>query len=542
MFDNLKIKNLLLLGFSFPAIAFLLFAWLSVARMGEINQQSTIIATNWLPSVKLIETINTQTADLRNAEAVHIISTDSSQIKAQTAKINKIKLQIQNSITSYEKLVSSKEEQELFREFRIVYQDYLDIQQDLLLLSERNENEQAKALFLGKSLEKYDEYSAELATLSSMNQQGANQASEMADTVYGEAVNIVLISSIVILIVIIFSWLFITTKLIRPINNIRNAMSQVAEGNLRTSIPVLGENELGVLAEYCNVTIDKLSTTINELFSVSDNVASASAELAATMAHASNNSKNELLEVEQISTAINELSSTAQETSSNAQAAELSAIEATKGIKLGNEALKTSDGISNKIGTSLKESTDIVRKLKDYSTEIGSVIDIINSISEQTNLLALNAAIEAARAGEQGRGFAVVADEVRSLAAKTQRSTVDIQGLIAQLQTQSEDADNYMKINSTLIEELVQVGQQVRASFEGISTSIATISEVNAQVATASEEQSFVTNDISQRVTATATLVHQNVSGISQSATASEELSRLSEQQHTILSFFKVKS
>jgi len=155
-------------------------------------------------------------------------------------------------------------------------------------------------------------------------------------------------------------------------------------------------------------------------------------------------------------------------------------------------------------------------------------------------LLALNAAIEAARAGEQGRGFAVVADEVRNLASKTQTSTVSIQEIIEKLQSQSEMADKNMLKNVELIQESVLLANHVKASFEDISSAVQSISDINTLVATASEQQYCVTEDISKNTTMTFDLVQQNVSAVNQTLQASSELSHLAESQKQELSFFRV--
>ncbi|XAW90713.1 methyl-accepting chemotaxis protein [Vibrio sp. CDRSL-10 TSBA] len=196
--------------------------------------------------------------------------------------------------------------------------------------------------------------------------------------------------------------------------------------------------------------------------------------------------------------------------------------------------------MSLKIGDSLGEATSLVNQLKEYSTDIGEVIDVINSISEQTNLLALNAAIEAARAGEAGRGFAVVADEVRSLAAKTQQSTIDIQEIITKLQSQAEKADQFMQSNSKLIDDSQQIAHTVQEAFKKITESVTTISDVNTLVATAASEQSSVTEDISNNIASTVDIVNQNVAGIAESTNASRSLARESENQKGLLNVFVI--
>lgn len=537
---NIKIGTLLLGGFIIPIIALIGLVWLSITEMGTINSQSTIISTNWLPSVQLVERVNTQTSDLRNRESVHIISTNATQIASATQAIEDSKAEIQKTLSEYEQLVSSDEEKRLLQEFKQKYNDYLVIQRNLLALSEQNKNEEAKALYLGQSRDAYRAYSEVLTRLSDLNEASANQASEYGDVIYEEAIEMMLAVVVVVTIVVIATGLVISKNLTSSISLVQDAMGKMAQGNLTVRIEQLGNNELGILADSYNQAASKLSQLMSKLIAVADNVALSSETLASTMNQADANSQNMLSQVEQIATALTEMSSTALEMSQNAANAETAAGEAIAYVEVGNKSLIESNKISLKIGDSLGEATSLVNQLKEYSTDIGEVIDVINSISEQTNLLALNAAIEAARAGEAGRGFAVVADEVRSLAAKTQQSTIDIQEIITKLQSQAEKADQFMQSNSKLIDDSQQIAHTVQEAFKKITESVTTISDVNTLVATAASEQSSVTEDISNNIASTVDIVNQNVAGIAESTNASRSLARESENQKGLLNVFVI--
>jgi methyl-accepting chemotaxis protein len=538
---NINIGKLLLLGFFIPVIAIIGLMMLSISQMGTINEQSTEISTNWLPSVKLVERIGNETGDLRNDEAVHIISTDAKAIQDANTLILSQKKQIDIFIADYKKLISSPEEKTLFDQFNDQYKQYLTIQADLLKLSEENYNEQAKALFLGKSMDAYTEYSNTLQALSSLNATGASDASSFGDAIYDQALTIMVASVVAVTISIVIIALMISSNLVGSITTIQNAMIKMSEGDLTVRISKQGNNELGVLAECVNKTSEQFAKLTQQLIAVADNVDGSSQMLASTMNQADANSQEMLMQVEQVATAVNEMSSTAMDISRNATEAEAFAIEANESVKHGHDALVESNKISDKINLSIKESTQIVNELKSYSNEIGAVIEVINSISEQTNLLALNAAIEAARAGEQGRGFAVVADEVRTLAGKTQTSTINIQDIITKLQKQASKADEYMQSNSYLIDDAQKIAQRVRESFSGITLSVSKISEMNSLVATASTQQSSVTEEISKNITHMLDMVNQNVVGISESSTASAELSKQSTNQKKLLGYFVIK-
>lgn len=315
-------------------------------------------------------------------------------------------------------------------------------------------------------------------------------------------------------------------------------METMAEGNFTQNIQVSGK-ETGIY-----LSLIKLSRQLTELIrnthGISESVASASQQLNVIMNETKSNAQDELSQMEQISTAINELSSTSQEVSQQAVSAEDEAKSALGNVDNGKLTLEKNISLIDTIHASVNDSAEIVNELRQFALEIGSVTEVINSVSEQTNLLALNAAIEAARAGEHGRGFAVVADEVRSLASKTQESTISIQEIIDKLQKQSENAQSNMHQNVELIEESVALADNVKASFEEIARAVDSISEINTLVATAAQEQFSVTEDISKNTTQAFDLVQKNAAGVEETLQASADLSRLAETQKSELSFFRV--
>jgi len=538
--QNISIGKLLALGFLIPGVAIIGFLLLSISQMRTINQQSIVISKHWLPSVQLIGRIDTLTADLRNDEAVHILSSEELKVKEAEEAIEALKLKINTAIATYAELITDPNEQKLLDKFKKEYDDYLIIQKQLLVYSKNNKMFKVRSLYLGKSLAAYKQYSNTLLELSEMDKASAARANQYSNTIYNESITIMVTTVIVIGLGIFIISLLISRSLINSILTVQKAMIKMSTGDLNIRIHNQGKNELGVLSECFNKTAIQLSELTNNLISVADNVAGSSDTLASTMNQANNNSQNMLMQVEQVATAVNEMSSTAMDISKNATDAEASANEAGNNVENGHSALEESKTLSEKLSHSVTESTEIVNELKNYSIEIGTVIDVINSISDQTNLLALNAAIEAARAGEQGRGFAVVADEVRSLAAKTQQSTIDIQEIITKLQSQAEKADQYMISNSELIDQSQQISIQVNDAFSGISQSVQTISEMNALVATAATEQSHVTDEISQSIVLTVDMVNENVTAIGESSGASSELSKQSTKQKEVLSFFSL--
>ncbi|WP_321462748.1 methyl-accepting chemotaxis protein [uncultured Vibrio sp.] len=345
--------------------------------------------------------------------------------------------------------------------------------------------------------------------------------------------------AIILLVASLISWL-LANYIVTPIRHLQNTMREVAKGNLLVTAEEIGKNEVSQLAHDVNQTIIQLRNTVGSLVRISEDVASASTELATVMTQSSANSDKEKQEVEQVASAINQLESAATEVSNNAQLADGASTEARQIATESLNMFEQSTRASAKMADQLNAAAVVVTSLKEQSEQIGRVIDVIEGISEQTNLLALNAAIEAARAGESGRGFAVVADEVRMLAARTQESTKEIQEIIEELQQQSGTANESMHSSLTMLKDNQAIAEEVSLSLNNISKSISDLNTMNTHVATASEEQKQVTTDINNNLSNIYQLVSENVTGITQSAAAAQELSGLAEKQQQELKQFQI--
>ncbi|KPX38798.1 Methyl-accepting chemotaxis protein [Pseudomonas amygdali pv. eriobotryae] len=323
----------------------------------------------------------------------------------------------------------------------------------------------------------------------------------------------------------------ITRQITRPLQETLAVVDRIASGDLTQTLAVTRRDELGVLQQG----IQRMGSTLRELIGgIRDSVvqiASAAEELSAVTEQTSAGVNSQKVETDQVATAMHEMSATVAEVARNAEQASQAASnadrEARDGDKVVGEAIVQIERLANEVG----RSADAMNQLEQESDKIGKVMDVIKAVAEQTNLLALNAAIEAARAGEQGRGFAVVADEVRNLAKKTQDSTVSIQKMIANLQSGSERAAASMQ--ETLGKAQEGASNVVRAGelLEEIAEGIANISDRNIQVASAAEEQSLIAEEIHRNVNDINSLVIQVSAGAEQTAVRSRELARLAEQQ-----------
>ncbi|MCG3737096.1 methyl-accepting chemotaxis protein [Vibrio cincinnatiensis] len=337
----------------------------------------------------------------------------------------------------------------------------------------------------------------------------------------------------------IFAW-FVAGIIAKPAQMIQQAMQEVSEGNLSIRIETSGKNELASLSQDINATIERLQHTLRDLNMISDQVASSSQELASVMVQSENNSQQEILAVESVATAATELESMAKSMSESAASADELTRNAGKKVEISLEIFEENQQDNEKITQVLHDAAAIIQELQEQSTQINNVVEMISNVSEQTNLLALNAAIEAARAGEAGRGFAVVADEVRVLAVNTQKSTRDIKTIIEQLQNKSLQANQNMQTSIQLLENNDKLSEKANLAMQEIIQVMTLINDTNTQVAVGAEEQANVTSEISKNMMNISDIVQQNFVGLSQCSSASNELSHLANDQKDKIAFFKI--
>ncbi|WP_248767047.1 methyl-accepting chemotaxis protein [Pseudomonas sp. MWU12-2345] len=334
----------------------------------------------------------------------------------------------------------------------------------------------------------------------------------------------------------------IARSIVRPLQETVNAMANIASGesDLTHSLDTHGQDEVTQLARHFNGFTSKLRSVVGQLQDSATALGQSSSDLGSNATQAQARSQQQSQQMEMVATAINEVTYGVQDVAKNAEQAASEMRDAEAQARQGQLNIDNSLQQIDSLSATINQAVEVIRTLAAESTQIGSVLEVIRSIAEQTNLLALNAAIEAARAGEQGRGFAVVADEVRLLAQRTQKSTAEIQSMIERLQGHSEAAVKVIGDSSRASQLTIEQAGLAGESLNAIGQALRNLNGLNASIASATLEQSHVVEEINQNVTDAAGLSHSTALAAEQSSVDSEKLKNLSQQLNTLLKQFKV--
>lgn len=313
------------------------------------------------------------------------------------------------------------------------------------------------------------------------------------------------------------------------------------DGDLRQRVVVRDSNDsIDRLGRHFNKFIDKIHKTVREVAEDAERLALASSTMLDISNHSTANVTRQHSETDQVATAMNEMTATAAEVARNAASAAEAAHHAEAEAQQGTKVVQNTIAAINSLSVEVGSANEVIKKLKGDSEQIGKVLDVIRSIAEQTNLLALNAAIEAARAGEQGRGFAVVADEVRTLASRTQQSTAEIQKMIEILQSGAIDSVRVMEAGKIRAEEGAEQAAKAGVALERITRAVETINQMNTQIASAAHEQSAVSHEIDNNVNNISQATTTTAEGAQKTVAESKELARLAKHLQELITQYKV--
>ena len=335
--------------------------------------------------------------------------------------------------------------------------------------------------------------------------------------------------------------LLFSLSITRPIQRLAETIGIIdRDSDLSRRIEINSKDELGEMAHSFNEMLEKLHHSMREVSSSTSQLAAAAEELSAITIESNQAIETQRSETEQVATAMNEMSATVQEVSESAHKAAQAAQGADGSARKGRDVVQQTVDSIDQLANDVRSTSSVIKKLEGEAENIGTVLDVIRGIAEQTNLLALNAAIEAARAGEQGRGFAVVADEVRSLASRTQDSTTEIQTMIEALQHEARAAVDAMAKGEAQAESGVEKAAMAGEALAEITRAVTAINDMNTHIASAAEEQSAVAEEINRNIATISEVAEHNTENAEQTSRASEELAHLASELQTLVAQFKI--
>jgi len=386
-----------------------------------------------------------------------------------------------------------------------------------------------------------DPISGKIAELVSLQLRVAGEEKDRVDEIYSSSMTIFIVLTLIAIVASVLIGLWVTRAVMRPIDNIVSTLNTVrVDSDLTVKFKTFNDDELGQISTNLTLVIEHLRGILNSISLAANTVGDSTVKLSEFTQQTNDRMHQQQSETEQTAAAMNEMTATVAEVAQSATNAADSAKDAEGNATKGNGIVQQSVSSMSQLSKQIEQTSEVITHLASESQNIGSVLDVIKGIAEQTNLLALNAAIEAARAGEQGRGFAVVADEVRTLAQRTQESTQEIESMIDGLQKGVQEAVGAMKVGTEQVYDANEKANMAGEALNEIVLSVDNISNMNTQIATAAEEQSSVAEDINRSIIAISDIAQTSTMAAQELTSSVEELSSLSESMREQVSQFKL--
>ncbi|MFM5639783.1 methyl-accepting chemotaxis protein [Aeromonas veronii] len=545
MLTKMTIGQKLTMAFSTLALLMLGFAWFATLQLSNIYRDASEVSDNIVPSIRASSQMHVSLLDARRAElnmVIDALGKDPDSLNSSTQSFEAAKSQYMAAEQRYGSMpFVSERDRNMFAELKTAAAKYFSAHGDLETAIRQGDIAKVQSLIKNESRAALEQAGQDGLELRKENDRVANLLTKQSEASYERAKLLsTTVGALTLLFVVIVAWLLIR-QIRNPVMTLLEQTRQVAAGNLTSQLDMkqFSHDELGKLAQGFNEMQSNLRMLVNEVSGSVVQLGAAAEEISAVAQQSANNMGAQQHELNQLATAMNEMQATVQEVARNTNDAASAATSASDTAAQGSETVNDSIGRIEKVATAIEETALVIRQLGDDSRNIGMVLEVIQGIAEQTNLLALNAAIEAARAGEQGRGFAVVADEVRTLAKRTQDSTSQINHIISELQQRANEAGVTMQQSQDMMSETVHTAREAGASIAEISSSVNSISHMNIQIATATEEQGAVSEELNRNVVNISNASEEVATGAKQMAQACNDLNLLATQLQEVVRKFR---
>ena len=505
MINKLNVGQRLAVLIAVPLAIIVLLTISSLSLFSSVNQRVSHIYDNRIVPLSQLQNISdgyTAIIHVINKADKNLISPNKAAMQLQSNR-----QQINQSWSRYIQSNISDREKVIIDELKVLYRNANTIIDEATnVLTSMNDtleyDEDGDTLithYSGDLFEYIDPIAEKVALLSDGQRNIAKQESDNALHQYSGAINGFITAGVVSLLIIIASGIWTSRSISVPLNQLRETIENAERNKDLTVRVALGsDDEIGRVAGACQRMLDRFDSIVGDVESTSNKLQDYANRLTNATDIAREGVTAQTRETDQVATASTQMTHAIEEVSRNADQAAQAANEANRETSDGTKVLEDAIGSINSLADRIDAASGVINRVETDSAAIGSVLDVIRGIAEQTNLLALNAAIEAARAGEQGRGFAVVADEVRSLAQRTQQSTQEIQEMIERLQSGAQEAVKSMAQGTQEMQSTVAQAEKAGASLSAIASAVAMINDMNNQIASATEQQMSVSKEISR--------------------------------------------